>query len=99
MPRVDYQSDKRTPSRRYSRPMWLRVLSSRTFRSIATGLGALWTVLRLAMLAVDHLWRCRSESQSDLAIDAMRLRSSRNRRILSPARLPSVWRWADIDLT
>jgi predicted DNA-binding transcriptional regulator AlpA len=33
------------------------IIAFRTFKAIATGLGALWAILRLAMFAVDQLRR------------------------------------------
>jgi hypothetical protein len=42
---------------RTSRAMWVRILTSRTFRAIATGVGAFWAFLRLALLALEHFGR------------------------------------------
>jgi Protein of unknown function (DUF1580) len=45
------------PPRASTRTVWVRLLNSRTFRAIATGLGVLSAVLRLAILAMERLWR------------------------------------------
>jgi hypothetical protein len=45
------------PPRPAGRAPWVRILNSRTFRAVATGVGALGAVLRLAMIAVDRLSR------------------------------------------
>ena len=43
--------------RRSGRAAWVRILDSRTFRAIATALGALSAVVRLASLAIERLRR------------------------------------------
>jgi predicted DNA-binding transcriptional regulator AlpA len=43
------------PPRRNPSAGWARVVDSHTLKAIASRLGALWAVLRLATLAVEHL--------------------------------------------
>ncbi len=47
----------REPPRQKCRASWVRFLNSRWFRAIATGLGAMSAILRLASFAVERLWR------------------------------------------
>ena len=45
------------PPRSNGQASWVRILNSRTFRAIVTGLGVLGGLLRLAMIAIDRLAR------------------------------------------